>query len=175
MNKLELNKLEYISLRKRESFGKYGAFGIEILVAATKLPDLETEAIRHAIYEAFRLVSTEIQDAIIAEDPKTKKAYELEKEQLLSLFSEKIFYEQIPNGYCSDYCCRHIPWYIVTTRVGHIKIGWRKSVINIDWSRTVNTKTAKELFPKEEVTKGDKYIHAWSIKDAKRYIETILG
>ena len=55
-----------------------------------------------------------------------------------------------------------------------IKIGWRKRVIEIDWKDSLNKEYSADLFPDEEVTKYDHYIHAWSIEDAKRYIEKVL-
>jgi len=72
-------------------------------------------------------------------------------------------------------CCRHIPWFEVTTRVGVFIIGWRKSVISIDWEGTVGTKNAEELFPTEDVTKNGKSIHAWSYAKAKEYVTTIIN
>jgi len=164
----------YTLLYSSEEFGNQGAFGIKILVAADKLPDLKSDAIRDALYTAVGLVSSEIKAAIIELNPEEKEFTEKEREQLLSVFPEHIFYEAIPNGYCSDWCCRHKPWYIVTTKVGHFKIGWRKRVIEIDWSKIRNPQKAKDLFPAEDVTKGDYYIHAWSVKDAKKYIDKIL-
>jgi hypothetical protein len=66
---------------------------------------------------------------------------------------------------------------VVTTNIGRVKIGWRKRVINIDWSDTVVKKKAEELFPEENVTKGGYdnhfYIHAWSYEDAKKYLDRI--
>jgi hypothetical protein len=170
------NGLKYEFISGQESFGAHGGFGIKLLVASTNycLSDLKSKAITSAVYRAIESVSAEIQAAIIAADPKSREQYENEKLQLTMLFPEPIFCEEIPNGYCSDWCCRHLPWYNITTTIGHFTIGWRKRVISIDWSRTVNTKTAEELFPDEKVTKGDKYIHAWSVEDAKRYVDTIL-
>lgn len=98
-----------------------------------------------------------------------------EKEKLLSLFPDKSFVLEIPNGYCSDWCCKHLPWFTVTTKVGPITIGWRKRVISIDWKQTVRTKTSNELFAKEDVTKEYKLIHAWSYEDAKRYVNAIIN
>ena len=71
--------------------------------------------------------------------------------------SSNIFVEEIPNGYCNEPCCSRLPWFIVTTPVGHIKIGWRKRVINIDWTNTLQKKNGHELFPNEDVTKSMEY------------------
>ena len=94
----------------------------------------------------------------------------------MNLFgSETIYVEEIPNGYCNRYCCKHLPWFVVTTKVGRITIGWRKRVINIDWEGSAITKKANELFPQEDVTKGDKLIHAWGYEKAKEYIGVLLS
>lgn len=98
-----------------------------------------------------------------------------EKRDILSLFPDPIYAEEIPNGYCSRWCCKHRPWFIVTTRKGRITIGWRKRVIQIRWEKLVNEKSADDLFPDQEVTKDGRMIHAWSYEYAKRYIETILA
>ena len=72
------------------------------------------------------------------------------------------------------------PWFLVTSPIGHIKIGWRKSVINIDWSRSVVKKSGMELFPDENVTRGDarddgggRFIHAGGIDVAIRYLKVL--
>ena len=165
--------LDYQTLHESKSLTYIGAFGIRVEVAATKLPDLDTKAIRIATDKATKLISDEIQAAIKANDSKTPS--EISKNKMLTdLFPDPIFIEEIPNGYCSDWCCRHLPWFVVTTKVGRIKIGWRKSVISIDWSETRNTKTSDELFKDEEVTMGERYIHAYGIKNAERYVNCIL-
>jgi len=168
------NGLEYKDLHCSESFGSYGGFGIKILVASTRMPDLSGEAIRSAVYDAARLISAEIQAASIGLDEKAQERSKSERQQLLGLFSDSIFVEDIPNGYCSDWCCRHLPWFRVTTPVGHFRIGWRKRVIHIEWTDTVVDVEAKDLFPDEDVTRYDCIIHAWSLEDAKRYISTIM-
>jgi len=120
-------------------------------------------------------ISSEILAKIIALNLSSQEETKIQREEILSCFKEPIFIEEIPNGYCSDYCCRHLPWFIITTSIGRFKIGWRKRVINIDWNKTVGTKEAKEIFPNEDVTKGIKYIHAWSIEKAREYVSTIIS
>lgn len=97
------------------------------------------------------------------------------KEELLKCFNgQPIFVEEIPNQYCPHSCCVDKPWLIVTTTKGRIKIGWRKKVINIDWSDSIIEKTAEDLFPKEDVTKDKKLIHAWGYDKAKGYLSILL-
>lgn len=163
------------SLHKEESHGSYGAFEIEIVVGATKLPELEQDGIREAVYDAVKLVKSAVMAAVVNDNPDAQKRKADERRELLALFQEPIHVEEIPNGYCSDWCCRHLPWFVVTTKAGRVKIGCRKRVIEIDWADTYGTKLAKDIFPNEDVTKGNRMIHAWGIEDAKRYIEAVMA
>lgn len=164
------------SLYKEESCGSsYGWFQIEINVGAANLPSLENESIRIAAYDAVKLIKSAVLAEVIKNNPESIKRASEEKAKLLDLFPGAPFVEEIPNGYCPDCCCKHLPWFVVTTCVGRIKIGWRKSVINIDWSDTHRTKNSHELFEHEAVTKFGRGIHAWSYEDAKRYIDTIIA
>jgi len=165
---------EYRILTSTESAGQYGVFGIKILVAAS-LEDLGQEAIHHAAYAATDGITAAIMSAVVSEKPEAQEHRRKERADLLGLFDQPIYVEEIPNGYCSQWCCKHLPWFVVTTTVGRFKIGWRKRVISIDWSDTVVAKTAEELFPDEKVTKDGRLIHAWSLADAKRYVATVMS
>lgn len=165
--------LDYQLLRGEESCGRYGAFGIKIEVAVSpKLPDLQTDAIWKAGYEAVEKVKAAIMEAAVAADPMAQAEAKEEREQLLALFPEPIHVETLPNGYCSQWCCKHLPWFLVTTKQGKVKIGWRKRVINIEWGDYADE--ADKLFPNEDVTKGQRYIHAWGLIKAKEYVNAIL-
>jgi len=109
-------------------------------------------------------------------DPESKIFADKEKSEIISLFGDSVIYiEEIPNGYCTDYCCKHLPWFIITTSKGRIKIGWRKRVIYIDWSDTIIKENADIIFPYEDVTKFDKVIHAWGCDKAKEYLNLLLS
>ena len=167
--------MDYVKLYEMESYGGYGGFGIKILVAADNLPDLQQLEIGRASDSATRLITNAVRGAIKANDPKTPLATKHNRKIIDEVFTSPIFIEEIENGYCKDWCCAHLPWFIVTTTAGRFVIGWRKRVISIDWSETIGTETAEAIFANEEVTKGDKSIHAWSVEDAKRYVNTILS
>lgn len=80
------------------------------------------------------------------------------------------FYE-LRNEYMRD----GDPWALVIVTLGRgpceIKIGWRKRVINIDWSATG---LDLEVFFFDDVTKGPGFIHAWGYAKALEYLQ-LLG
>lgn len=166
---------EFTQLFCERSLGNYGAFALQINVAATRLPDLKADAIWLATRAAAAGIKSAIMEAVIAADLDAQANQKKQREALTGLFPAPIFVEEIPNGYCRDYCCKHLPWFIVTTNVGRIKIGCRKRVIEIDWSDAPGTKTADELFASEDVTKGERSIHAWGLPKAAEYVRAILS
>lgn len=60
-------------------------------------------------------------------------------------------------------------WWFVKTCAGWIKIGWRKRVINIDWTDT----PVRVLLNNEQTTMSECLIHAWSTEDALRYLKQL--
>jgi len=87
---------------------------------------------------------------------------------------EKIRLLAVKNQYCSCQSCA--PWFRVSTEMGIFTIGWRKRVINIDWSdiKSVRIET-HTLFSDENVTKADNYIHAWGAESATEYLTRLRG
>jgi len=166
--------MEFVTLHKSELCGSDGAFGLEIKVAATNLPDLKQDSIWRAANSASELIESAVRKAVKDNDPKTAVATENNRKVVDEVFPAPIFVEEIDNGYCGDWCCKHLPWFIVTTKIGRFTIGWRKRVISIDWQDTTGAESAIALFKDEDVTKGLRSIHAWSIEDAQRYVETIM-
>ncbi len=167
---------DFIQLYKTTSMSHYGPFGLEIRIAGVDKAFLDRhDNMFSVVHDCVEKIEHEVRSLVIAEDPKHIENARLEKEQLLRCFPSKIFVEAIPNGYSTGWYSKHLPWFVVTTEVGRFTIGWRKRVINIDWSATVGTKKSDELFPEVTSTKGDKYIHAYLYEDAKKYIETIIN
>lgn len=81
---------------------------------------------------------------------------------------QTVILRPFPNQYCA---CEHCtPWFHVETECGKFSIGWRKRVINIDWS-TIGDLSI--MFPNEDVTKGSCYIHAWGNDKATEYLGRI--
>jgi hypothetical protein len=108
-------------------------------------------------------------------DPKIKEINIKTRQEFVSLFTNSIYVEEIPNEYHKS----PLSWFKITTKIGHIKIGWRKRVIYIDWTNTEVLKSGEELFPDEDVTRSSKYdntkyIHAWSYEKAKEYINKLI-
>jgi len=86
---------------------------------------------------------------------------------------ETIHVEIIDSGYCGESCCYKFPWIIATTPKGCIKLGWRKRVMNLDWSDSDLEINAEEMFKDEKTTKGEKYIHCWSKEKAIEYLKKL--
>ena len=87
-------------------------------------------------------------------------------------------FELLPNGYCNQDCCSHIPWFLFHTIDGDIIMGWRKRVISIEWQESYKPFDFDELFKTENVTKwekgGKRGIHAWGKDKAHEYLKKVL-
>jgi hypothetical protein len=147
-------------------------FGIQIWIACGR--EL-TQKESFIIDKKAEDIQKEIDANTIKNDPDAQERARNEKRQILALFPQPIYVDEIPNGYCPDYCCRHLPWFIVTTTRGRFKIGWRKRVISIDWEDSTIYSTAEEMFKGEDTTKGGRSIHAWSYEKAGQYIAMLLA
>ncbi|CAK0752665.1 hypothetical protein CCP1ISM_470007 [Azospirillaceae bacterium] len=58
------------------------------------------------------------------------------------------------------------PWWLVKTDYGLVEIGWRKRVISISWEDT----KVRGIVTKDELTKDEAYVHAYSIAKAVEYL-----
>ena len=74
--------------------------------------------------------------------------------------------DETPNLYCKCENCG--PWFVATTPLGAVVLGWRKRVIHIDWSAT--GKDLLGLFQTEDVTKDEHSVHAWGPDKAVEYL-----
>lgn len=160
--------LNYEKAYEQEAAGSGYSFGIEIRIAA---PEGVTESVKSACYRAAKELERAIMRDFYANDKASQQRAIDEKRQLLSLFPGPIYVEEIPNGYCSQACCEHLPWFVVTTRVGRIQIGWRKRVISINWSETA----VRKIVTADNVTKDDRTVHAWNLEDAAKYLRVLFS
>lgn len=92
------------------------------------------------------------------------------KDMFNSIYDKEWNYQIISNEYNTD----GLPWFLVTTPDGDIKIGYRKRVIHIEWMN--NYKPFTETFENESVTKCfqaqevQRFIHAWTLDKAMEYL-----
>lgn len=171
-----LDESKYIQAHSQESLVEGMPIGIKININIGRdLTDEEKKLIRRSADQLFN----KILEGHIRGNAEFMANAAKEKADVLKLFDGKLIYvEEIPNGYGAspEYCI--FPWFIVTTGIGRIKIGWRKRVIHIDWTDTLQKKKTEELFPNEDVTKNSnyeetRYIHAWGYEKAKEYLDII--
>lgn len=164
-----MSELTYKEAYKHEAWGT-PTIGVKILVSCDhEITDDEKRVLR----QADDMIFAALEKQHFLKDEESKVYAKEAKEKILGLFEGPIFVEEIPNGYCSRACCINYPWFVVTTKIGHVKIGWRKRVIEIDWSKTVVKPSAEQLFPNENVTKMGHSIHAWGYEKAKEYLDIL--
>ena len=166
----------YRTLRSSESFGSGEDFGFRIMATVSR--ELSHDE-RIALIKAEEIVTSAIHAENIRLDPESAVNREYEKAGLLKCFPHFFHAEPIPNGYCNRWCCTQRPWYRVLTRVGYFVIGWRKSVMNIDWTDTIIKASGEEIFPGAVFTvsrPGDitRYCHASSYVDATKRIAAVI-
>ncbi len=158
-----------------ESYGGRGSFKGSVSIASEKFNALSEEARDSISWKASDFLQL-VREAIDMEWAKVNEADKRNEHvsKLTGLFKSAGFdipyVETIGNEYCSQACCYKYPWVMVTTQKGHIKLGWRKRVINIDWSESDIDLDGNEIFKDEKVTTGDKYVHAWGYEKAIEYL-----
>ena len=161
-----------------ECNGGNGNFKGSVLIESEKYDALSEESRNNISWKGSDLLQT-IQGLIEME---WAKANETDKRndhvaELTGIFKSAgfgiIHVETIDNQYCSNACCYKYPWIIVTTQKGRIMLGWRKRVINLDWSESDIKDIGTDLFKGEETTTGEHYIHCWSKDKAIEYLKKL--
>lgn len=165
------NGLQYEEVSAIEAFGHIG-IGVKILIASTKPISKEVSDKINYDLDLCHKIEALVRADINKHDPEHQASIVEEKAALVALFPQPIYVKPIENGYGER---MDFPWFNVTTSKGVIKIGWRRRVINIDWSESDIKAKAEDLFPEEKVTKGDHHIHAWDYAKAKAYIDILLA
>ena len=69
----------------------------------------------------------------------------------------------------TDYDDVRRPWWLFMTEIGPIRLGWRKRVIEIDWSAC----EARAVVTEDAVTKDETYVHAYSGEMAVEYMRAL--
>jgi len=64
------------------------------------------------------------------------------------------------------------PWALVETEKGTLKMGWRKRVFEVDWSKTALEAAGADLVAEPSVTHGDQYVHCWG---KEQILKTLKG
>ena len=171
----------YVEATSQESVGVLGAYGVKIFVKMARPLDRDMDIYGQEgddySHTGISFLSDQIRNrlmrtTVLTDPERPAKMAELEA-AFRSLFDTPIFVRQIPNEYSGDPYYVNRPWFEVTTPVGLFTLGWRKRVISIDWSKTVGTKFAFELFANESTTMSGRTIHAWTYAKARAYIQAI--
>jgi len=163
--------MEWVVGASQESYGELGSLGIKIMLAVGRPL---TEADKRTCRDAMDTIYAGVMEETIRLRPETAQERTQERAEIVGLFRQPIFVEEISNGYCNSWCCKQKPWFVVTTLIGRVKIGWRKRVISIDWEDSIIKESAENLFPTEDVTKYGRLIHAWSYDKAREYLAVLL-
>jgi hypothetical protein len=159
-----------------ESYGGTGHFKGQIFIESEKYETLPKE-IKNKI--SYSVDLEKIREEINMEWAKINEAKEREEHvvELTGLFHlagfDFIHVETIDSEYCSKSCCYKFPWIIVTTPKGRIKLGWRKRVMNLDWSDSDLGIDGEKMFADQNVTKGKSYIHCWGKEKAIEYLKKL--
>jgi len=174
-----MEKKELKILSGSESYGQNHNCHTQVVLNSNLYDELSEEAQHDLSWKAQEFIEQlryKIELKWAEENLQDKRQENIDK--MLDLFKQAgfdaIHSKIIPNEYSDHPVYYTTPWLQVTTAKGPIKIGWRKRVINIDWSESDINIKSEELFPNENVTKYDNLIHAWGYEKAVEYL-TILA
>jgi hypothetical protein len=77
--------------------------------------------------------------------------------------------KELKNQYWGELPDGAYPWWFVKTKFGWIEIGWRKRVVDIDWSDT----PLRIVVTDRNVTKDGHFVHAYSYEEVLEYLTTL--
>lgn len=171
-------KDDSIILTGLECIGGNGNFDGEISIKSEKYDSLPPEIKNTISYRASNHLRTirheiEVQWAKINNaDERSKHVTELAGLFILAGF-DKIYVEVIDNQYSVDADYYRTPWIIVTTGFGRIILGWRKRVLNLDWSDSTIKADGNKLFSDEKTTTDKRYVHCHGKEKAVEYLKRL--
>ena len=79
---------------------------------------------------------------------------------------------ELANGYwplAPTYDDVRRPWWLAMTSLGLLRIGWRKSVMSIEWDAT----PIKAVVTDDQVTKEETMVHAYTTAKAVEYLQRL--
>lgn len=189
----------YEFLHGSETMGSEGSRGIKIFAMDSKRPfttyqkrtgrDGLSSDDRSVIYKAAEMIEKGLWLNTALRDPEgPAKAQRYEWDVTRAFFDAglyPIYVQRLPCGYCKEPCCIWKPWFIVTCEFGHVRLGWRKSVVHLDWVNTTIENTGDEIFPDSTSTKGNhldrnddhkgRMIHCWGFGDVVKVLKDLRG
>ena len=96
-----------------------------------------------------------------------------EAESILRLAGYEIRHTwELANGYwpaSPHYDDVRKPWWLFLTDIGLVQLGWRKRVLSIEW----DANGTRGMVTEDDVTKGETYVHAWSVEKAVAYMREL--
>jgi len=57
------------------------------------------------------------------------------------------------------------PWHVLETTLGSVLVGWRKSVIVVDWSRSQITANGRDIVAHPKTTFAEHMVHCWGVDE----------
>ena len=94
----------------------------------------------------------------------------MKREHAVALFEMAGFEVQsiheLKDGYMPE---RGLPWWLVLTNFGPIKIGWRKRVIHFEWPET----QLRKVLTNHDVTKSETMQHAYEYWPCLEYLTAL--
>lgn len=129
-----------------------------------------SEAENSLLSESINIFVNRFKKNSLLLDPGIQDNLKTYKQNIVALFDEPIYVQESKNMYNADSI---YPWYTIVTKKGFITVGIRKWDIIIDWSESLITITGNEVTD-DNITKGDRYIHASGYEKAKEYIDILM-
>lgn len=148
-------------------------FGLSIVVDQDRKLDDEDFA---ACSKHIREIERVLQARTYKLDP-IEQAHALEERtKLLAAFPDAIYVQPVKNQYHGDSPYGQMrPWFEVTTKRGIFLVGWRKRVINLDWTKTDVMSKGSEVFPDHQMTMGDAYLHTGTYEYLKEAVAKLMA
>jgi len=177
----DVNLEDTKTIYSKNYFGSDNPLFVSVQIKSKQWDKLDDDTKRDIGYDADFFLSN-LRNRVITE---YKKQYEYSKRQehaerfveLVEKAGFDVLYSKLVENEYSGDVIHERPWVIVYTNKGPIKVGWRNSVIELNWSESIIDVDAENLFSKENVTKRYQFIHCWGEDKLVEYLtklDTVL-